>query len=129
MKSIRFLSFASILALLLTSCASPGASAPPGPTDVGGCKIDAGKVCAGVRGHQINMSNGMMADQRMVEQNSAHTAQIFVPIKDPDGNELVEVECGINYQKESVTYAYVKAGPKMTDDHLKYLRAQGLCEP
>lgn len=128
MRDVRIVLVVPILALMVASCGSSGGGAPAGPTDVGGCKIDAAKVCAGFRGQSVNMS-GMTADRRMVEQNSNVTAQVFLPIKDPDGNELVEVECGINYQKESVVYAYVKAGPKMTEDHLKYLRAQGLCEP
>ncbi|HYL57509.1 MAG TPA: hypothetical protein VEU51_01460 [Candidatus Acidoferrales bacterium] len=128
MGNVRAVLVVPILALMVASCGSSGGGAAAGPTDVGGCKIDAAKICAGARGQPVNMS-GMTADRRMVEQNSEHTAQVFLPIKDPDGNELVEVECGINYQKDSVVYASVKAGPKMTEDHLKYLRAQGICEP
>ena len=74
------------------------------------------------------MSNtGLQADPRMVEQNSARTANIFVPIKRDDGLELFEVECGMNTLNQSVSWAQIKTGPKLTDDDVKYLRAHGLC--
>ena len=129
MGNLRVVLIVPILALIVASCGSAGAGAAAGPTDVGGCKIDAARLCADARGQSVNMTNGLTGDRRMVEQNSEHTAQVSIPINDPDGNELVEIQCGINYQKESVIYASVKAGPKMTEDHLKYLRAQGFCEP
>ena len=55
------------------------------------------------------------------------TANIFVPVKRDDGLELFEVECGMNTLNQSVTWAQIKTGPKLTDDDVKYLRAHGLC--
>ena len=117
-----------LLCFGLAACSSQGTSSGTnGTVDVGnGCKINAAQICANVRGKEVNMS-GVTADQRMVEQNSGHTADIFVPIRMPDGSAIVEVHCGINTQKQSVVYAQVKAGPPLTDERAKYLRAQGYC--
>jgi hypothetical protein len=77
------------------------------------------------RGQEVNMG-GKTADPRMVEQNSER-ANIFVPIKRLNGDEIFEVECGINTLNQSVTWAQIKTGPPVTDDDVKFLRAQGLC--
>jgi hypothetical protein len=63
----------------------------------------------------------------MVEQNSERTANIFIPIKRTNGDELFEVECGMNTLNQSVTWAQIKTGPTLTDEDVKFLRAQGLC--
>jgi hypothetical protein len=74
------------------------------------------------------MSNtGLQADPRMVEQNSARTANIFVPVKRLNGDEIFQVECGINTLHQSVSWAHIKSGPPVTDDDAKYLRARGYC--
>jgi hypothetical protein len=74
------------------------------------------------------MSNtGLSADARMVEQNSARTANIHIPINRADGQELFEVECGMNTINQSVTWAQIRTGPTLTDEDVKFLRARGLC--
>ncbi len=73
------------------------------------------------------MSNtGLSADPRMVEQNSARTANIFVPVNRPNGDEIFEVECGMNTLNQSVSWAQIKTGPPVTDDDAKFLRARRL---
>ena len=69
----------------------------------------------------------MTADPRMVEQNSARTASLHTPVNRADGQELFEVECGMNTLHQSVTWAQIKTGPPVTDDDVKFLRARGLC--
>jgi len=91
-----------------------------------GCKVDPAPICDSIRGQEVDMG-GMTADPRMVEQNSERTANIFVPINRLDGQELFEVECGINTIHQSVTWAQIKSGPPVTDDDVKFLRARGLC--
>ena len=74
------------------------------------------------------MSNtGLQADSRMLEQNAARTANVFVPVKRLNGDEIFEVECGINTLNQSVSWAQVKTGPPVTDDDAKYLRALNYC--
>ena len=74
------------------------------------------------------MSNtGLSADPRMVEQDSARTANIFVPVKRLNGDEIFEVECGINTLNQSVSWAHIKTGPPVTDDDAKLLRARDYC--
>src|ERR1700674_671210 len=87
------------VATTIAACASQGASSGgKGATnivDMNGCKVDPAPICDSLRGKEVNMG-GMTADPRMVEQNSARTANIHVPIKRDDGQELFEVECGMN---------------------------------
>ena len=73
------------------------------------------------------MTNGLQADPRMLEQNSARTTNVFVPVKRLNGDEIFEVECGINTLNQSVSWAHVKTGPPVTDDDAKYLRARNYC--
>ena len=109
------------------SNASSGGGGSSGAVVMNGCKVDPAPICDSARGQSVDMSNGMTADPRMVEQNSARTANIFIPIKRTDGQELFEVECGMNTLHQSVTWAQIKTGPPVTDDDVKFLRAQGLC--
>jgi hypothetical protein len=128
----------SLLVLLLfvstaiAACASQGASSSRGgSTDVvvmNGCRVDPARICNNIRGQKVDMSNtGLQADPRMVEQNTARTANIFVPVKRLNGDEIFEVECGINTLNQSVSWAHIRTGPPVTDDDAKFLRARGYC--
>src|SRR5260370_25308056 len=116
----------------IAACASQGASGTRGGSSdvvvMNGCRVDPARICNNIRGQNVDMSGtGLQADPRMVEQNSARTANIFVPVKRLNGDEIFEVECGMNTLNQSVTWAQIKTGPKVTDDDVKFLRAQGLC--
>jgi len=116
----------------IAACASHGASSGgAGSTDVvvmNGCRVDPGRICDSIRGQNVTMSRtGLTADPRMVEQNTARTANIFVPVKRLNGDEIFEVECGINTLHQSVSWAHIKSGPPVTDDDVKFLRARNYC--
>lgn len=112
----------------VSQSASSGGKGATNVVDMNGCKVDPAPICDSLRGKSVTMPNtGLTADSRMVEQNSARTANVFVPIKRDDGLELFEVECGMNTLNQSVSWAQIKTGPKLTDDDVKYLRAHGLC--
>jgi hypothetical protein len=115
---------------LLAACASQTASSG-GSSEVAvlnGCRVDPARICNGIRGKSVDMSNtGLQADPRMVEQQSARTANVFVPVKRANGDEIFEVECGMNTLNQSVSWAHVKTGPPVTDDDAKFLRARGYC--
>lgn len=124
--------FVLSLALLITlaACSSQGASSGGAGNVVvlNGCRVDAARICNNVRGQNVIMSGtGLTADSRMLEQDTARTANIQVPVKKPNGDELFEVECGINTLNKSVSWAHVQPGPKLTDDDVKYLRAADYC--
>jgi hypothetical protein len=128
---LRYLFVFLLLSTSVAGCAAKNASSAGGDGSSGavvmnGCKVDPAPICDSARGQEVNMG-GMTADPRMVEQNSARTANIFIPIKRTDGQELFEVECGMNTLHQSVTWAQIKTGPPVTDDDVKFLRAQGLC--
>ena len=128
----------SLLVLLLfvstgiAACASQGASSGRGGSSdvvvMNGCRVDPARICNNIRGQNVDMSNtGLQADPRMVEQNSARTANIFVPVKRLNGDEIFQVECGMNTLNQSVSWAKVMTGPTVTDDDAKFLRARGYC--
>ena len=119
------------LSSALAACASHSASSvaggPPDVVVLNGCRVDPARICNNIRGQSVDMSNGLQADPRMLEQNSARTANVFVPVKRLNGDEIFEVECGINTLNQSVSWARVKTGPPVTDDDVKYLRARNYC--
>ena len=128
---LRHLFVFLLLSTFVAGCASQsapgGGGGSSGSVVMNGCKVDPAPICDSARGQNVDMSNGMTADPRMVEQNSNRTANIFIPIKRVNGEELFEVECGMNTLHQSVTWAQIKTGPPVTDDDVKFLRAQGLC--
>jgi hypothetical protein len=121
------------LTAVVAACGTQGASGGGGKSDevvLNGCRVDPARICDAARNQPVQMSGtGLEADpnSRMVEQNSARTANIFIPVKNPKGYEIFEVECGINTLNHSVSWAHVKTGPPVTDDDAKYLRASNYC--
>ena len=118
---------------IVAACSTQGAAPGGGKSDavvLNGCRVDPARICDASRNQPVQMSGtGLEADpnSRMVEQNSARTANIFIPVKNPKGDEIFEVECGINTLNHSVSWAHVKTGPPVTDDDAKYLRAANFC--
>jgi hypothetical protein len=129
----RLLVLILFLSTTVAACSSNTASggAAGGSSEVkvlNGCRVDPARICNSIRGQSVDMSNtGLQGDSRMVEQNSARTASIVVPIKKANGDEIFEVECGMNTLNQSVSWAQVKTGPPVTDDDAKYLRGAGYC--
>lgn len=132
----RLLVLILLLSTTVAACATNGASqgasgGAGGSSDIkvlNGCRVDPARICNAIRGQNVTMSGtGLQGDSRMVEQNSARTANIVVPIKKPTGDEIFEVECGMNTLNQSVSWAQIKTGPPVTDDDVKYLRARGYC--
>jgi hypothetical protein len=132
-----FLVLLLFISTAITACASQSAS-PSGSSGgsggssdgkvLNGCRVDPALICNSVRGQSVDMSGtGLQGDPRMVEQNSARTANIFLPVKKPNGDEIFEVECGMNTLNQSVSWAHIKTGPPVTDDDATYLRAHGYC--
>ena len=132
----RLLVLILFLSTTVAACASNGATngasrAAGGSSDVkvlNGCRVDPARICNSIRGQSVTMADtGMQADSRMLEQNSARTASIQVPINKANGDEIFEVECGMNTLNQSVSWAHIKTGPTVTDDDAKFLRARGYC--
>ena len=128
----RLLVLILFLSITVAGCASNTASGGgAGSSEVkvlNGCRVDPARICNSIRGQSVDMSNtGLQGDSRMVEQNSARTASIQVPVNKANGDEIFTVECGMNTLNQSVSWAQVKTGPPVTDDDAKYLRARGYC--
>ncbi len=129
---VLLLFVSTAIAACASQSTSQGASSNGGGSSdvkvLNGCRVDAARICNNIRGQNVTMSDtGLSADPRMVEQYSARTANIFVPMKRLNGDEIFEVECGINTLNQSVSWAYIKTGPTVTDDDAKFLRASGYC--
>jgi hypothetical protein len=127
---VLFLFVSSVVAGCSTQTASTS-TAGGGSSNIvvlNGCRVDPARICNNIKGQSVTMSGtGLQADARMVEQDSARTANIIVPVKKPNGDEIFEVECGINALNQSVSWAQIKTGPPVTDDDVKYLRAANYC--
>ena len=120
------------LSSTLAACASHSASSGTGgPSDVvvlNGCRVDPARICNNVRNQPVDITSvGLQGDKQTLEQNSARTANIMVPVKRLNGDEIFEVQCGINTLNQSVSWAHVTTGPPVTDDDAKYLRARNFC--
>jgi hypothetical protein len=119
--------FILLVSTAIAGCGSQS-SDPSGAVVLNGCRVDPVRICNNIRGQSVTIaSTGLEADSRMVEQNSARTANIQVPIKKANGDEIFEVECGMNTLNQSVSWAHIKTGPTVTDDDAKYLRAHDYC--
>ena len=131
----RLLVLILFLSTTLAACSSntsnTASGTAGGSSDVkvlNGCRVDPARICNAIRGQSVTMAGtGMQADSRMLEQNSARTASIQVPVNKANGDEIFEVECGMNTLNQSVSWAHIKTGPTVTDDDAKYLRARGYC--
>jgi hypothetical protein len=125
----RLLVLILFISTVIAACGSQNASSGgDGSVVLNGCRVDPARICNTVRGQNVTMSNtGLSADPRMVEGDSARTANIFVPVNRLNGDEIFEVECGINTLNQSVSWAHIKTGPPVTDDDAKLLRARDYC--
>jgi hypothetical protein len=129
---VLLLLISTTIAACASQSASPSASGGGGGSSdvkvLNGCRVDPARICNSARGQSVDMSGtGLQGDPRMVEQNSARTANIFMPVKKPNGDEIFEVECGMNTLNQSVSWAHIKTGPPVTDDDAAYLRSAGYC--
>jgi len=126
---LRLLVLVFFVSTAVTACGSQSRSADPsGAVVLNGCRIDPTRICNSIRGQSVDESNtGLQADPARLEQNSARTSNIFIPVRRPDGDEIFEVECGMNTLNQSVSFAYVKTGAPVTDDDAKFLRARNYC--
>ena len=125
-----------LVSTTVAACASNGASTGGVSTGgssneikvLNGCRVDPARICNRIRNQPVDMSGtGLQGDSRMVEQNSARTANIVVPIKKPNGDEIFEVVCGMNTLNQSVSFAQVRTGAPVTDEDAKFLRGAGYC--
>jgi hypothetical protein len=128
----RLLVLILLVSTAIAACGSQNASSGSGGASdavvLNGCRVDPARICNNIRGQTVTMSGtGLSADPRMVEGDSARTANIFVPVKRLNGDEIFEVECGMNTLNQSVSWAHVKTGPPVTDDDAKFLRARDYC--
>ena len=119
------------MSMAIVACASNSASSGSGSSNdvkvLNGCKVDAARIATASAGRA---STKATPDRRPIRQGSTKlgaTANIVVPVKNPKGDEIFEVECGMNTQQQSVSWASIKTGPPVTDDDANYLRGAGYC--
>jgi len=126
---LRLLVLVLFISPVIAGCGSQSSKADPsGAVVLNGCRVDPTRICNSIRGQSVDESNtGLQADPTKLEQDSARTASIYVPVKRENGDEIFEVECGMNTLNQSVSFAYVKTGPPVTDDDAKFLRARNYC--
>src|SRR5215469_7104789 len=113
----------------LASCSQSSALQSGAPF---GCRMSAetanefaGRICQGAAKRPI-FQGEYQTDAAMLEQNSARTMNVSVPVTMPNGDIAAELLCEINSKDKSVTYTRVTRGPT-TKEEADYLRTQGAC--
>lgn len=125
----------SIVFSFLSACSSqPSSSAQTPPVSSAsaqssqGCEIDAKRICQESRKSEVvNAQTGMTEDATTREQSAGRrTDMITMSYPLPSGS-LAEIECEINRAHNSVVYAHVLRGPKLTDADVTTLQSSGYC--
>lgn len=91
------------------------------------CEVDVKRICEELRNQPvIDSQTGQTQDTTEREQNSARTDSRFMSIQVPNGS-MIEVQCEINAQHNSVVYAHMMPGPPLTPTDIAFVRNAGYC--
>ncbi len=94
------------------------------------CEVDAKRVCQEMRNRTGsrcgNRADAGSATER--EQNSSRTDSRFVSYPIPNGS-VVEVQCDINTEHNTVVYAHLMPGPALTPDRCRLFQKRRLLRP
>ena len=119
---------ATILLALFSACSSQPSAGPSGsaqPTQK--CEVDVKRVCEEVRNRPVvDSQTGQTQDRTEREQNSTRTDTRIVSFQVPNGS-MVEVQCEINNEHNSVVYAHLMSGPALTPTDVSFLKNAGYC--
>ena len=125
---------AMILLAMASACSSQTAGNPPtagaqgASADAGqSCALDVKRVCQEMRNRPvIDSATGQEQDRTEREQNGARTDIRFVSYQIPNGS-LVEVQCDINNEHNTVVYAHLMPGLPLTATDIAFIRQNGYC--
>jgi hypothetical protein len=118
---------------MISGCASqPGANQSAAGAQVvsaagQSCELDVKRVCQELKDRPvIDSATGQTQDRTEREQNASRTDSRFVSYPIPNGS-VVEVQCDINTEHNSVVYAHLMPGPPLTPTDLAFIQKNGYC--
>ena len=122
---LRSLAFA--LLVLVAGCSSAKMSANTSTATFGDCNIDLRQICETYVHQPTFTLNGAQTNATQLAQNGNPHTQIWMPFSYPNGDLIANLECMINTQTMSASYARILSGPPITDKEVQYARSLGLC--
>lgn len=112
---------------MISACASQPGGAPSSSGAGQSCELDVKRVCQEIRNRPgVDAMTGQTQDQTEREQNAPRTDSRFVSYQIPNGS-VVEVQCEINTQHNTVVYAHLMPGPPLTPTDLAFIQQNGYC--
>ena len=117
-----------LLALaLIAGCASSQPSAARSSATFGDCNINLRQICEAYVHQPTFTLNGEQFDaERLQKETNPHT-QVWMPFSYPNGDLIANLECMIDTQHLTASYARLLPGPPITDKEVQYARSIGLC--
>jgi len=122
----RYRALLIFLALLAGAC-STQTSAASSVVDFSGCKVDLREICETIYKQPTFTLNGQQTDARQLEQRATPHYEIMWPFKYPNGDLIANLDCMMDLQQRTVSYARLLPGPPITDKEIQYVRANGFC--
>ena len=116
-----------ICLMLLAGACSTQTSAASSVADFSGCKVDLREICQAMYKQPTFTINGQQTDARQLEQSALPHTEIMMPFKYPNGDLIANLDCMMDLQHRTVSYARVLPGPPITDKEVQYVRGLGLC--
>jgi hypothetical protein len=116
-----------LLVAMIAGCSSSQTSANSSTATFGDCMVDLRQICESFVRQPTFTLNGAQTNARQLEQNGAPHTQIWIPFNYPNGDLIANLECMIDTQKMTASYARLLPGPPITDKEVQYARSLGLC--
>lgn len=112
---------------ILTGCASSQPSATNSAATFGDCTVDLRKICEAFVHQPTFIINGAQTNAVQLQQNYTRHTEILMPFSYPNGDLIANLECMIDTQNLTASYARLLPGPPITDKEVQYARSLGLC--
>ena len=116
-----------LVVTMIAGCSSSQTSANSSTVKFGDCMVDLRQICESYARQPTFTLNGAQTNARQVEQNQARHTQIWLPFSYPNGDLIANLECMMDTQTMSASYARLLPGPPITDKEVQYARSLGLC--
>lgn len=118
----------TISACSANSGSSNQTASAAGTGNKAGCEVDAKKVCQQFsdKPKVIDSTTGLVLEGHALEESGRRTVSMFRTYQIPNG-PVIEVDCDVNVQHNSVVYAHTTHLPPLSDSDIQYLRSNSLC--
>jgi hypothetical protein len=114
------------LAVLIAGCSTQN-SANSSIAKFGDCTVDLRQICETFYRQPTFTLNGAETNAREVQENAPRHTQIWLPFTYPNGDLIANLECMMDTEKKTASYARLLSGPPITEKEVQYARSLGLC--